>query len=155
MNNGGWITCKNGVHRVDGELAVSRAIGDRNIKKFIIAEPECYHHTLEADDDMLILSSDGLLLVYKEDRLAKTISEMRRKQGNGQAPHTLAEMSNTIMEEACQDYYCRDNVSLVLVDLKKHYEDNEKKRCQQSKIDFYDFGELHLQRRNHSQLALT
>ena len=74
MNNGGWITCKNGVHRVDGELAVSRAIGDRNIKKFIIAEPEVYHHTLEADDDMLILSSDGLMLVYKEEALAKTIS---------------------------------------------------------------------------------
>ena len=64
-------------------------------------------------------------------------------------------MSNTIMEEACQNYYCRDNVSLVLVDLKKHYEENEKKRLRQRELDFYDFGELQLQRRNHSQLNLS
>ena len=154
MNNGGWVTCKNGVHRVDGELAVSRAIGDRNIKKFIIADPEVYHHKLEEDDDLLILSSDGLLLVFTEEKLAQMITDMRRKQLNGQAPQSLSQMSSQIMEEACQDYYCRDNVSLVLVDLKKHYEDNVK-RCQQDKIEFCELGPLNLQRRNNSQLHFS
>jgi len=42
----GLITNKNGVSRIDGSIAVSRAIGDKPFKKFLIPDPECYHYQL-------------------------------------------------------------------------------------------------------------
>jgi serine/threonine protein phosphatase PrpC len=59
INNNGFISNKGGVCRVDGEIAVSRAIGDKN-------EPEVMSYNITDDDDLLILSTDGIFLVYKE-----------------------------------------------------------------------------------------
>ena len=67
------VQCLNGIYRVDGSLAVSRAIGNCDIKSYIIAEPEVTHHNLDDNDDLLILTSDGLMRVYDEKSLAKDI----------------------------------------------------------------------------------
>ncbi|KAK1257724.1 putative protein phosphatase 2C 2 [Acorus gramineus] len=37
---GGYVSCKNGVWRIQDSLAVSRAIGDLHLKDWIISEPE-------------------------------------------------------------------------------------------------------------------
>lgn len=71
------VQCLNGVYRVDGSLAVSRAIGNCDIKNYIIAEPEVTHHNLSDQDDLLILTSDGLMRVYDEKKLAEDISGLR------------------------------------------------------------------------------
>jgi serine/threonine protein phosphatase PrpC len=42
-------------------------------KDFIIPDPEIYHFDIQEEDDLLILCSDGLLLVYNEEQLAKEI----------------------------------------------------------------------------------
>lgn len=111
----GLITNKNGVSRIDGSIAVSRAIGDKPYKKFLIPEPECYHYQLQEDDDLLILSSDGLFLVYNQEQLANEIYEMRA------VGYDLMEITRKISDECCTNYNCRDNISIVIVDLKKHY----------------------------------
>jgi len=54
--NGGYILRK----RVNGALAITRSIGDRDYKKFVIATPEVYTRRLEDGDDLLILATDGL-----------------------------------------------------------------------------------------------
>jgi protein phosphatase 1L len=66
INNNGFITNKGGVCRVDGEIAVSRAIGDKNLKQYLISEPEVFSCQITDEDDLLILSTDGIFLVYKE-----------------------------------------------------------------------------------------
>ena len=71
------VQCLNGVYRVDGSLAVSRAIGNCDIKNYIIAEPEVSHYDLTEEDDLLILTSDGLMRVYEEKQLARDISSLR------------------------------------------------------------------------------
>ena len=58
---------KNDVARVDGILAVSRAIGDMQQKRDLIPESETYNYQIQPNDDLLILSSDGLYLVYSEE----------------------------------------------------------------------------------------
>ena len=58
---------KDGVARVDGSLAVSRAIGDLKYKQFLISDPEMRSQQIQPDDDILILSSDGLYLVFSEE----------------------------------------------------------------------------------------
>ena len=119
INKNGLITCRDGVSRVDGQITVSRAIGDMPYKEFIISDPECYHSNIQEDDDILILCSDGILLVYTEEQLAKEIAEKRSEY------YSLGEIAKKITEECCTNYNCRDNISLILVDLKKHLEDHQ------------------------------
>lgn len=54
------MSCRNGVWRVQDSLAVSRAIGDINMKQWIISEPETMKLQLTRDCEFLIMASDGL-----------------------------------------------------------------------------------------------
>jgi len=108
---------KDGVARVDGSLAVSRAIGDLKYKQFLISEPECSTHTIDSDDDLLILATDGLFMVFSEEKIALMVSEMRK------SGLSLKEISSKICFECCTNYNCKDNVTLIIVDLKKQLAD--------------------------------
>ncbi|KAK4480699.1 hypothetical protein RD792_013781, partial [Penstemon davidsonii] len=57
---GGYVDCCHGVWRVHGSLAVSRAIGDRHLKQWVIAEPTTKVLKIMPDSEFLILASDGL-----------------------------------------------------------------------------------------------
>ena len=63
------------------------------------------------------MSSDGLYLVYSEEEVSKMVYELR-KQGM-----PLNKISQKITDEACTNYYCKDNVTMMIIDLKKHYHD--------------------------------
>ena len=80
VRDGGFVSQKGDTFRVDGSLAVSRAIGDIKYKQFLIPEPETYTYQIQPNDDLLILSTDGLYLVYSEQEVGRMISD-RRKQG--------------------------------------------------------------------------
>lgn len=54
------MDCKNGVWRVQGSLAVSRAIGDLHLKEWVISEPEIHRLPITPDCEFLIMASDGL-----------------------------------------------------------------------------------------------
>eukprot|EP00250_Pteridium_aquilinum_P015947 c22854_g2_i1 orf=1-1587(-) len=56
---GGRVICWDG-YRVGGLLALSRAIGDRYLKRYVISEPEVRCIQRSEDDECLILASDGL-----------------------------------------------------------------------------------------------
>lgn len=71
------MTIRDNVARVDGSLAVSRAIGDIQYKQYLIPEPETYTYSMQANDDLLILSTDGLFLVFSEDELSQMITSLR------------------------------------------------------------------------------
>ena len=57
---GGYVDLCRGVWRIQGSLAVSRGIGDRHLKQWVIAEPETKVIRIEPEHDLLILASDGL-----------------------------------------------------------------------------------------------
>jgi len=69
---------KDDIARVDGCIAVSRAIGDMKYKKFLIPVPETYNYQIQPEDDLLILSSDGIYQVFSEEQIAKKVYQMRR-----------------------------------------------------------------------------
>ncbi|KAJ8535614.1 hypothetical protein K7X08_023334 [Anisodus acutangulus] len=58
--SGGYVDCSNSVWRIQGSLAVSRGIGDRYLKQWIIAEPETKVLELNREYEFLVLASDGL-----------------------------------------------------------------------------------------------
>ena len=52
--------------KVEGELAVTRAIGNAQLKHLIVNEPEIEHHVLCSSDSLLIMATDGLYRTYTE-----------------------------------------------------------------------------------------
>lgn len=48
------------VARVNGQLAVSRAFGDKNLKLHLRSDPDVQSATIGPDTELLILASDGL-----------------------------------------------------------------------------------------------
>ncbi|KAJ9539897.1 hypothetical protein OSB04_026403 [Centaurea solstitialis] len=57
---GGYVDSRNGVWRIQGSLAVSRAIGDKHLSKWVIAEPETTILNIRPECEFLILASDGI-----------------------------------------------------------------------------------------------
>lgn len=60
--------------RVEGVLAVSRAIGDVNLKPYVTCDPEITNHVLTPEDQFLILASDGLWDVMSNEEVGSFIS---------------------------------------------------------------------------------
>lgn len=48
------------VPRVNGQLAVSRAFGDKSLKSHLRSDPDILDITIDVNCDILILASDGL-----------------------------------------------------------------------------------------------
>lgn len=57
---GGYVDCCRSVWRIQGSLAVSRGIGDRQLKQWVIAEPETKVLKINPECEFLMLASDGL-----------------------------------------------------------------------------------------------
>ncbi|KAK7383441.1 hypothetical protein VNO78_29120 [Psophocarpus tetragonolobus] len=125
---GGKVIQWNG-HRVFGVLAMSRSIGDRYLKPWIIPEPEVTFIPRTKDDDCLILASDGLwdvmtneevcdlarrriLLWYKKNGMEQPSPE--RGEGIDPAAQAAAEfLSNRALQKGS-----KDNITVIVVDLK-------------------------------------
>eukprot|EP00967_Tisochrysis_lutea_P043238 scaffold52215_cov15-Tisochrysis_lutea.AAC.1 len=60
IENAGGVVVWAGTWRVGGVLAVSRAFGDKPLKRYVIATPDIREESLRDDDEFLILASDGL-----------------------------------------------------------------------------------------------
>ncbi|KAK3220444.1 hypothetical protein Dsin_014414 [Dipteronia sinensis] len=125
--SGGKVIQWNG-HRVFGVLAMSRSIGDRYLKPWIIPEPEIMFIPRARDDECLILASDGLWDVMSNEEVCEVA---RRRillwhKKNGAPP--LAERGKGIdpASQAAADYLSmlalqkgsKDNISVIVVDLK-------------------------------------
>lgn len=60
-NKGGFVSNLPGdVARVNGQLAVARAFGDRNLKSHLRSDPDVKPDDIDQDTELLILASDGL-----------------------------------------------------------------------------------------------
>lgn len=60
IEDAGGVVMWSGTWRVGGVLAVSRAFGDRLLKKYVVAEPEIQEKPITSDVEFLLLASDGL-----------------------------------------------------------------------------------------------
>lgn len=61
------------VARVNGQLAVSRAFGDKNLKTHLRSDPDVRSSDVGSETDVLILASDGL---WKVISLCPTPSQL-------------------------------------------------------------------------------
>lgn len=70
---GGVVLYWSNSFRVNGSLAVSRAIGDAMHKPFVSAEPEISVLNLDGEEDFFVMGCDGLWDTLTEDVIAITI----------------------------------------------------------------------------------
>ncbi|KAL6618873.1 hypothetical protein ACP70R_034012 [Stipagrostis hirtigluma subsp. patula] len=126
---GGKVIQWNG-YRVSGILAMSRSIGDRYLKPFIIPKPEVTVVPRAKDDDCLILASDGLWDVISNEEACKVarrqIQQWHKNNGVAASLSVESDGSTDPAAQAAADYLMRlalkkgseDNISVIVVDLK-------------------------------------
>ncbi|KAK8584880.1 hypothetical protein V6N13_138825 [Hibiscus sabdariffa] len=85
-------------HRVFGVLVMSRSIGDRYLKPWIIPEPEVMFISRAREDECLILASDGLWDVISNEEACEAAAEY---------------LSMLATQKGSSD-----NISVIVVDLK-------------------------------------
>lgn len=124
--------------RVLGVLAMSRAIGDNYLKPYVISEPEVTITNRTAEDECLILASDGLWDVVPNETACGVASMCLRGKTEERSPVSPSGEAETAAEgeergsadKACNDAsmlltklalarHSTDNVSVVVVDLKR------------------------------------
>ncbi|KAL6144513.1 hypothetical protein ACLB2K_055205 [Fragaria x ananassa] len=125
--SGGKVIQWNG-HRVFGVLAMSRSIGDRYLKPWIIPDPEVMIVPRARDDEFLILASDGLWDVMTNEEACEVarrrILLWHKKNGvtplaeRGTGVDPAAQEAASYLSTLALQKGSRDNISVVLVDLK-------------------------------------
>jgi protein phosphatase 1L len=105
---GGRILCY-GTWRVEGMLAVTRAIGDRKLKKYVSAEPEIRERVLREGDDYLILASDGVWDVLTNQEAVDLVYKINDAK---QAAEHLTQVAF--------QRHSQDNATALVVDLRPY-----------------------------------
>lgn len=107
--------------RIEGNLAVSRAIGDFVYKRdlarkisqqWVIPIPVVETFERTPEDEYLIIASDGLWAVMETDEVIEFINEKTKSKGM-----SLARCCDELMNECLRNRGSADNVSLVLLNL--------------------------------------
>ncbi|KAF3328374.1 hypothetical protein FCM35_KLT06980 [Carex littledalei] len=118
-------------YRVFGVLAMSRCIGDKNLKPWITPVPETKIIPRAKDDDCLILASDGLWDVVSNQQacdLARKKIMMWHKK-NDTASSEMLEHGNNPAAQSAAEYLSKlalqkgsnDNITVMVVDLKSKW----------------------------------
>eukprot|EP00794_Sanderia_malayensis_P014061 gene14062-15527_t len=102
---GGW--------RVNGSLAVSRAIGDYEQKPFVSADADIAQHVLTDEDDYIILACDGLWDVVEPSTAVQRIDNYLI-EGNDKS-----DAAKMLVDEA-KSRGSMDNITVVVVFLDGH-----------------------------------
>ncbi|GFP87061.1 probable protein phosphatase 2c 9 [Phtheirospermum japonicum] len=80
-HRGGFVSNLPGdVPRVNGQLAVSRAFGDKNLKTHLSSDPDMTSAEIDAETDLLILASDGLWKVMSNQEAVDIVKRIRDPQ---------------------------------------------------------------------------
>ncbi|KAJ6676198.1 PROTEIN PHOSPHATASE 2C 75-RELATED [Salix viminalis] len=128
---GGRVIYLNGA-RVEGILAMSRAIGDEYLKPFVIPEPEITITKRESEDDCLIIASDGLWDVLSGDLACKVARQCLREENNppvnagsqikdeeaGALYPSRSMLAAALLTRLALGRRSCDNISVIVVDLK-------------------------------------
>lgn len=100
---------------------MSRSIGDKDYKSYIISEPETVAIDLGSNDQFLILASDGIFRTYSKSLVTSTVIDMKIKgYSNGQ-------ITKLICEKSVNDG-CTDNVTLMIIDVNPYFEAHKIRR---------------------------
>ncbi|KAH7844955.1 hypothetical protein Vadar_033675 [Vaccinium darrowii] len=104
-SKGGFVSNLPGdVPRVDGQLAVARAFGDKSLKRHLSSEPDVKVEMIDDDTEFFILASDGLWTVMSNQEAVDSIKSI--KDAGSAAKHLIDEALSR---------KSRDDISCIVV----------------------------------------
>ncbi|XP_050208163.1 probable protein phosphatase 2C 58 isoform X2 [Mercurialis annua] len=87
-SRGGFVSNIPGdVPRVDGQLAVARAFGDKSLKIHLSSEPDVTEEAIDNDVEFIILASDGVWKVMSNQDAVDSIKDI--KDAHSAAKHLI------------------------------------------------------------------
>jgi protein phosphatase 1L len=104
IEEAGGVVMWAGTWRVGGVLAVSRAFGDRLLKRYVVAEPEIQEETIRDDVEFLVLASDGLWDVVSNQDAVSMV------QSIDDAQHAASKLTSEAYNKGSAD-----NITCVVV----------------------------------------
>jgi len=104
---GGFVQMVGGVSRVNGVLAVSRAIGDNYLKPYVVAEPFISETHVTDEHLFVILACDGVWDVLSDEQVVNLVSPIETPQ---RAAEVVCGTAFSMGSE--------DNISVIVVYLK-------------------------------------
>uniref|UniRef100_K3WIB5 PPM-type phosphatase domain-containing protein n=1 Tax=Globisporangium ultimum (strain ATCC 200006 / CBS 805.95 / DAOM BR144) TaxID=431595 RepID=K3WIB5_GLOUD len=73
-----------GAYRINGNLAVARAIGDRDLRPFVTGEPEVKAFPRDmSKDEFIVIASDGLWDVFTSDEVVTFVKDVMSGEVGG------------------------------------------------------------------------
>ncbi|XP_009624474.1 probable protein phosphatase 2C 75 isoform X1 [Nicotiana tomentosiformis] len=128
---GGQVVFADGA-RVEGILAMSRAIGDNYLKPYMTSEPEITFTKREPEDECLILASDGLWDVLSSVMACAVARECLREEehsfspwvegvGEGAMFSSRSASAAALLTRFALGRNSCDNISVIVVDLKRNH----------------------------------
>jgi protein phosphatase 1L len=102
-----------GTWRVEGVLAVTRAIGDRKLKTFVTATPEIHERHIQRDDEFLVLATDGVWDVLSSQDSCDIVKSVL--SAGGSPADAARKLTNAAYERGSMD-----NITSLVVDI-NHY----------------------------------
>jgi protein phosphatase 1L len=117
-----------GAPRVQGILAISRALGDTVLKPYVTAEPRIVEGYLGKENDYAVLACDGVWDVLTPDDVIDIVRSM------GDPTKAAVEVSNKALNHASTD-----NITVIVLDLQEYTKGLRKERIEIIRI--VDYGE--------------
>nr|XP_027062306.1 probable protein phosphatase 2C 39 isoform X1 [Coffea arabica] len=101
-NRGGFVSNFPGdVARVDGQLAVARAFGDKSLKQHLSSEPDVAVEIIDDDTEFVILASDGIWKVMSNQEAVDCVKD--KKEARAAAKHLTEE---AVARKSSDDISC-------------------------------------------------
>lgn len=120
---GGEVVKILGTSRVQGILGVSRALGDRDLKQYITAEPEVYSGLVSEQSEFLILGTDGLWDVV-DNQEATNVVEEKMAVATGVGARKGIDAACRGLVDLARTRGSRDDISVLIVELRLYRSGN-------------------------------
>ncbi|MEW5319690.1 MAG: hypothetical protein WDW38_010828 [Sanguina aurantia] len=115
---GGKVVYAAGSYRVNGMLAMSRAIGDHFLRPYVIAEPEITVLHRSSQDEVLIIATDGLWDVFGNSEAATLATRcITRSMDRGMSRHGACRVAASVLTKVALERGSRDNITVIVVDI--------------------------------------
>lgn len=116
---------KKEIHRVNGNLAVSRALGDYELNGLVIPDPYTATYQCTGDEEFIVLACDGLFDIIEDQALVDIVHYKLNeyKKSNKEKETIATEISNYLTQLASgkinPNIQSNDNVTVTVILLPK------------------------------------
>jgi serine/threonine protein phosphatase PrpC len=110
------IQTSGGIWRVSGELSLSRALGDKRLRPYVIPNPDVFKIELSSSNKFIVIGTDGLWDVMNNDKVVEIISaEYKNTTLSDQV--VLIYASNKLLSSIYD--IVEDNTTVILVHIRR------------------------------------